>query len=577
MSDSAEDWDNLFLRFLSREADADLERRIGERLLSDPSSRRRFVLLACQQRAMSEVSTELSLEGAWLVQPSRKLPGPWKDRSVLLGIAVAVLVAILGLTLFQFQREGRNSLPQATKAPRQEPSLPPPVPQTTVRRVPQPIPMAEKKDRPETVLPSEESPPPNAEVPEPTPERKPDPPKVVVDPAPKTKESSSPSATKAAVAAAVIDRAEGEIWLLAEGKRTKAGIPCSLLPGEGVETAGPAGVAELAFSDGTRLRLDPGTVIREVQEAKGRSGKRLLLSKGALFADVRKQPANQPMVLQTPHGEVTVLGTKFSLTVPSDELNSTQVQVTEGKVRLKRLMDGKSVDVVSGHFAVAAAGSELKARPSLLRGLVGHWKFEESGGTRVIDASGEGNHGTAVGKWKRAPGAMGQGLDLNGASTFVEIPHSPSLNPGASPWTVAAWVRTRHTGTGTVVYKDNEPRLQHYYSLLITENKPVFVFSQGEGEVRLYGKTRVNDGKWHHLVGVRTGPFAAQVFVDGILEATYEHPRLTDPVMESTSPVKFGVGDVERGFGQYVGQIDEILMFKRALSADEIRQLSIGK
>ena len=54
MTAGPEDWDELFLRYLAGEADADLEGRVRKRLMSDESARSRLVALACQQPAGSE-------------------------------------------------------------------------------------------------------------------------------------------------------------------------------------------------------------------------------------------------------------------------------------------------------------------------------------------------------------------------------------------------------------------------------------------------------------------------------------------------------------------------------------------
>jgi len=140
-----------------------------------------------------------------------------------------------------------------------------------------------------------------------------------------------------------------------------------LLPGQGLETSAKDGAAILTFADRTQLELGPGTELRDVfdQEptGKGARGKRLVVVRGRVTATVAKQPPEQPFVLATPHGEAKVVGTTLRLTV---DASATRLEVTEGKVRLSRA-DGKSVDVSSGQFAVAAPGLELSTRTILDR------------------------------------------------------------------------------------------------------------------------------------------------------------------------------------------------------------------
>src|SRR5689334_6411101 len=65
------------------------------------------------------------------------------------------------------------------------------------------------------------------------------------------------------------------------------------------------------------------------------------------------------MVIATPHGEARIVGTTLALSV---EAASTRLDVLEGKVRLSR-PGAAWADVIGGHFAVAAEGVDLAARP----------------------------------------------------------------------------------------------------------------------------------------------------------------------------------------------------------------------
>ncbi len=117
----------------------------------------------------------------------------------------------------------------------------------------------------------------------------------------------------------------------------------------------------LRYDDGTRVELGAGSVLRELGTDKS-----MTLQRGSLTADVAKQREGRPMVIRTPQGEATIVGTRFRLAVKS---GSTRLDVEEGKVRLMRLADRASVDVVSGHFAVAAPG----AAPIALALRAGSW------------------------------------------------------------------------------------------------------------------------------------------------------------------------------------------------------------
>lgn len=203
--------------------------------------------------------------------------------------------------------------------------------------------------------------PPSAPVP-PTPQPRPEPPLVAEVPrrdpspqlAPGAVEGPAPRPpTETVIAAATVERVEGEVFLMDDGRRLRARPGQPVLAGNGIETGRRSG-ATLAYLDGTRLDLGGETSLAEVRE------KRVNLRVGTLSADVKKQPAGQTLVFGTPQGEARVLGTSLRLTV---DPGATQLDVKEGKVRLIR-SDGKAVDVGTGFTAIAAVGVELTPRPT---------------------------------------------------------------------------------------------------------------------------------------------------------------------------------------------------------------------
>jgi len=73
--------------------------------------------------------------------------------------------------------------------------------------------------------------------------------------------------------------------------------------------------------------------------------------------------------------------------------------------------------------------------------LVAHWKFDESSGNVVHDLSGNGNDGTLVGNPQWMNGKIGGALELNGSSSYVEIPFSESLRVmNRGDFSFAAWL-----------------------------------------------------------------------------------------------------------------------------------------
>ena len=115
------------------------------------------------------------------------------------------------------------------------------------------------------------------------------------------------------------------------------------------------GVTVIKYADGTRLEMARHTRLLGLTQV---SGKRIGLAEGMIRFDVPRQPAGQPLVVATPQADVTVLGTRFTVTAAADR---SRVDVEEGRVRLRRLADRATIDVPTGHFAVVAPGAEFAA------------------------------------------------------------------------------------------------------------------------------------------------------------------------------------------------------------------------
>jgi len=174
---------------------------------------------------------------------------------------------------------------------------------------------------------------------------------------PEPAKPAAPSPPSTVVPVAQLELVQGQVFVVGKGEKNSAKEGELLLPGQGLET-GDAGRVVILYADKSRVELAPGTLIRELGD---RAGKWVDLVQGTLRSEIQKQPPGRAMVISTPHGEATVLGTTLRIAV---DARSTLLEVTEGRVRLKRLSDGKATEVTSGHTALLATGVEFAARPT---------------------------------------------------------------------------------------------------------------------------------------------------------------------------------------------------------------------
>lgn len=326
---------DLLDRYHDGDASPAEEAELEAMLDADPECRRIFV-----ERNLMEVQLRKSYAGSMVSASAprtrRRRGGPIADSAPWTGPAIAAAALFAAVLLFA----SMSSSPQVRRT---DPAAPAPLPEQASApkpvEVPTPPPPKKEPERPPAPLRPVERPvpPPSVEeVPKPPP---PLPPTPVVPP------PAEPARIETRIAVATVESIEGD-----PGTKLAAGQV--ILSGQGFAIR--SGVLKVRFPDGTQLVLEGATGISSIV------GKRLSVQRGTVQAQVTKQPAGQPLIFATAQAEAKVLGT--TLKIVADEA-STRLEVREGRVQLKRLSDGKTVDVITGHYAVAVAGTDLVMRP----------------------------------------------------------------------------------------------------------------------------------------------------------------------------------------------------------------------
>lgn len=231
--------------------------------------------------------------------------------------------------------------------------------------------------------------------------------------------------------------------------------------------------------------------------------------------------------------------------------------------------------VRASNLSVIAAGSEAQpAPPAGTPGLggVAHWTLDEGQGTTAKDTVGSNdltvrNGGT----WVDGPTAgAGTALHLTG-DQFADTEKTVVLTRGTN-YSVSAWARLDSAGGAfqTVVSEDGDTNSAFFLQYSGADQRWAFSFTGARALASEEGKPET--GRWYHLVGVRdTTTSTLKIYVDGKLAGTTS--------VLATADTATGVLAVGRGkFGgnpvDYLdGSVDDVKVFDRALSADEVAQL----
>ncbi len=214
--------------------------------------------------------------------------------------------------------------------------------------------------------------------------------------------------------------------------------------------------------------------------------------------------------------------------------------------------------------------------------IVGWWRFDEGYGTTVSDSSGYGNHGTFGPQpydpqW--VPGMFGYALEFDG-DDYVDVGNSSTLNFGIDNWTVTGWVKTTMgTGSSGILFGNGGAQSGGIRYTLHVKGTACLITDDDSTKVELKGSTSVADDVWHHLAGVRDGT-TLFVYVDGELDGT---DTLADGYdLSGTAQHNAYIGAViDNRNGSLtmhlVGLIDDVCVFSKALTEDEIVRVMKGE
>ena len=156
----------------------------------------------------------------------------------------------------------------------------------------------------------------------------------------------------------------------------------------------------------------------------------------------------------------------------------------------------------------------------------------------------------------------------------VHVDHDASLNMGTGDITIEAWIKTTDNVPESywpiIVTKDTWGTRQGF-SLFIAHNTNRIAFEVWVNNTHhgVWGQV-INDGKWHHVVGRRTGN-RIYVFKDGVQSGGWIQAG-SDGNVNVNDPLV--IGDASWGTsGNFDGMIEDVRVWNRALSNAEIQEM----
>ena len=142
---------------------------------------------------------------------------------------------------------------------------------------------------------------------------------------------------------------------------------------------------------------------------------------------------------------------------------------------------------------IPAAGKGAKAAAKALNAWVVDYRFDQDDGEKVIDSSGKNNHGMAKGV-ALVEGHKGRKARQFDGTGYIDVPKSPSLNPGVEGWTVEVVLKADKSD-GVIL---GHGGVSFGYCLAIEGGKPVFTLVGDNTPTRIEAKDSVM-GDWSKI------------------------------------------------------------------------------
>jgi uncharacterized repeat protein (TIGR01451 family) len=210
--------------------------------------------------------------------------------------------------------------------------------------------------------------------------------------------------------------------------------------------------------------------------------------------------------------------------------------------------------------------------------MIAYWKLGETSGSTYDDFY-DGHDGACAGRCPTpTTGHVGGAQEFNGSDTGINVPADAAFDWDITDsFSIEFWMKRpgAPTGNEVIVGRQGSTHPKPHIWVGVGQwagNVAAFCLYDTDGVgTCLTGETVVTGGNWHHIVAVRdTVTNRIRVYVDGEEDRSVESPSYSAG-FDTTTPLNIGWLNLDDGY-HFDGIVDEVALYDRALSADEIQQ-----
>lgn len=226
-------------------------------------------------------------------------------------------------------------------------------------------------------------------------------------------------------------------------------------------------------------------------------------------------------------------------------------------------------------FVLSAASIRTLAQPTF--GLVAFYSFDDDADSILVDKTGNFSNNGFSNALIRDCGVVGDAIRFNGNDQFARFGSSPVKNIfGTEDFSISFYFKAFNSNvvnTQTILSKRDNCSIDNAFAVRFSPlTKNINLLVSEDASLSTILSAPVDDKKcWHHVAVVRKGTIIT-LFVDGLsVQQDFKNTRID--ISSDNLPLLVGPSSCLATDGPFEGFLDELLLYDRALTDDEVASI----